>query len=411
MKGKAILAAALVIALSLGLYLTALGVLPSLYGAAVGRIVQSNGDFIVTELPVIDKTTTPIVIIPPVEITTPDGFYAEPIIYHITFPDQPWDIRTPDDEDERESCVSSPTYENWLLRDYEKTVYPNDDEAIDDGVTDHKCRNVHYVITPPAESGMDPYEVCLDGFLITSGGIARRIPDFSADIYEFAYNERYIKVPYEWEAEALDPAIAALTETYYRYRNDRPDDMFLVANLASPEGVMRYWSEQKTDYQSLSEEQFTALLYDSVTQLMTFDLLQMPAIHVQVSGANVSALIDAPANSILPQYGGLDYGDTLRQLMAYRLLLVSHPDAYLWGSEYENLFYVTDLSEDSDMDAIRRWIKDGDITDMTQDAVVFEVTETGVLRYAYHHETRDCTIEAVFETAIPFQSSITGGLS
>ena len=52
--------------------------------------------------------------------------------------------------------------------------------------------------------------------------------------------------------------------------------MFLVADLASPEGVMRYWSEQKTDYQSLSEEQFTALLYDSVTQLMTFDLLQMP---------------------------------------------------------------------------------------------------------------------------------------
>lgn len=401
MKGKAILAAALVIALSLGLYLTALGVLPSLYGAAVGRIVQSNGDFIVTELPVIDKTTTPIVIIPPVEITTPDGFYAEPIIYHITFPDQPWDIRTPDDEDERESCVSSPTYENWLLRDYEKTVYPNDDEAIDDGVTDHKCRNVHYVITPPAESGMDPYEVCLDGFLITSGGIARRIPDFSADIYEFAYNERYIKVPYEWEAEALDPAIAALTETYYRYRSDRPDDMFLVADLASPEGVMRYWSKQKTDYQSLSEEQFTALLSDSVTQLMTFDLLQMPAIHVQVSGANVSAIIEAPANLLLPQSGDIVYGDALRQLLAYRLLLVSHPDAYLWGSEYENLFYVTDLSEADDGEAIRRWIKDGNVIDLTQDNVVFEITSNVVYRHHYDSQTRTSTTHVVFNAAIP----------
>jgi len=186
--------------------------------------------------------------------------------------------------------------------------------------------------------------------------------------------------------------------------------MFLVANLASPEGVMRYWSQQKTDYQSLSEKQFVALLNDSV-ELMTFDILHMPEIHVQVSGANVSALIDAPANLLLPQSGDIVYGDALRQLLAYRLLLVSHPDAYLWGSEYENLFYVTDLSEDSDMDAIRRWIKDGDITDMTQDAVVFEVTKSGVLRYTYHHETRDCTIEAVFATTIPFQSSITGGLS
>ena len=401
MKGKAILAAALVIALSLGLYLTALGVLPALYGAAVGRIPQSTGDFIVTALPYIDETIPPIIeIIPPV-IVTPDDFFTDPIIYHITFPDEPWDIRTPDSDDERESCVSSPTYENRLLRDYENTVRPNYDEGFDDGMTDHKCRNVHYVITPPAESGMDPYEVCLDGYLITADGIARRIPDFNAGIYEIAYNERYIKIPYEWEAAALDPAIAALTETYYRYRNDRPDDMFLVANLASPEGVMRYWSGQKTDYQSLSEEQFTALLYDSVTQLMTFDLLQMPAIHVQVSGANVSALIEAPANSILPQYSGTDYSETLRPLMAYRLLLVSHPDAYLWGSEYENLFYVTDLSEDSDMDAIRRWIKDGNVIDMTQDAVVFEITSNVVYRHHYDSQTRTSTTHVVFNAAIP----------
>jgi len=405
MKGKAILAAVLVIALSLGLYLTALGVLPALYGAAVGRIVQSTGDVLVTLPPVIDKTDPPII-----EIIPPDDFFTDSIVYHITFPDEPWDIRTPDSHDERESCVSSPTYEKRLLRDYEKTVYPNDDEAIDDGMTNHKCRNVHFVITPPAESGMDPYEVCLDGYLITADGIARKIPDFNAGIYEIAYNERYIKIPYEWKSWRPDPAIAALTETYYRYRNDRPDDMFLVANLASPEGVMRYWSQQKTDYQSLSEKQFVALLNDSV-ELMTFDILHMPEIHVQVSGANVSALIDAPANLLLPQSGDIVYGDALRQLLAYRLLLVSHPDAYLWGSEYENLFYVTDLSEDSDMDAIRRWIKDGDITDMTQDAVVFEVTKSGVLRYTYHHETRDCTIEAVFATTIPFQSSITGGLS
>jgi hypothetical protein len=404
MKGKAILAAALVIALSLGLYLTALGVLPALYGAAVGRIVQSTGDVLVTLPPFIDETNPPIIEIIPPEIVTPDDFFTDSIIYHITFPDEPWDIRTPDSDDERESCVSSPTYEKRILRDYENTVHPNDDEGIDDGMTDHKCRNVHYVITPPAESGMDPYEVCLDGYLITADGIARRIPDFNAGIYEIAYNERYIKIPYEWEAAALDPAIAALTETYYRYRNDRPDDMFLVANLASPEGVMRYWSKQKTDYQSLSEEQFTALLYDSVTQLMTFDLLQMPAIHVQVSGANVSALIDAPANLLLPQSGDIVYGDALRQLLAYRLLLVSHPDAYLWGSEYENLFYVTDLSEDSDMDAIRRWIKDGNVIDMTQDTVVFEITNNSVCRFDYDSQTGSSTVEVVFHAAIPHEA-------
>jgi hypothetical protein len=409
MKGKAILAATLVIALSLGLYLTALGVLPALYGAAVGRIVQSSGDFIVTTPPFIDETIPPVVILPPIQSTTPDGFFAEPIIYHITFPDQPWEIRTPDAEDERESCVSYPTYENWFLRDYENTVHPSYDEAIDDGMTDHKCRNVHYVITPPAESGMDPYEVCLDGFLITADGIARRIPDFSADIYEIAHKERYIKIPYERETAALDPAIAALTETYFLYRDDRPNDMTSVACLGRAEGVGNYWCQQKTDYQSLSEEQFTALLNDSA-ELMTFAVLNMPEINVQIAGPNVSITISVPANFILPQ-SGVVYGDALRQLLAYRLLLVSHPDAYLWGSEYENLFYVTDLSEDTDMTAIRRWIKDGDISDMIRDTVVFEVTETGVLRYDYHHEAREYTVTAIYDTAITLPLSISGGLS
>ena len=89
--------------------------------------------------------------------------------------------------------------------------------------------------------------------------------------------------------------------------------------------------------------------------------------------------------------------------MAYRLLLVSHPDAYLWGSEYENLFYVTDLSEDTDMGAIRRWIKDGNVIDLTQDNVVFEITSNVVYRHDYDSQTRTSTTDVVFNAAIPRQ--------
>ncbi len=402
MKGKAILAAALVIAFSLGLYLAVLGILPALYGAAVGRIAQSTDGLIVSP-PILFPPPTVETTAPPVESTTPGEDGIEPLVYYMAFPEAPWDIRTTDTDDKRATAVSALALEERLQHDYRETI-----EA--DGEPDHKCRNVHYVITPPAEFGMDPYEVCLEGFLITADGVARKIPDFDVAIYETAHRERYIKIPYERENVSLDPAIASLTETYFRYRDDRPDDMMSVACLGSPEGVMHYWSKQETDYQSLSEEQFMALLTDSV-ELMTFDILHMPEIHVQVSGANVSATISAPANYLLPQYGGTVYGDALRQLLAYRLLLVSHSDAYWWGSGQANLFYLTDLSEDSDMDAIRQWLTTGDTAAMTHDTVAFEVTETGVLRHTFHHTNCEYIVEVVFQTNITLPSSLTGGLS
>ncbi len=403
MKRKVILATALVITLSLGGYLVVASAVPTLYGAMAGRHAQDTvaipgifwtpGDLWVdTDLATSPATTAPD--------PTVDGTL---IAYYVAFPEAPWVIQSTDSDDERESAVSSFSYEEHLLNDYGETIET-------DGEPDHKCGNMHYRITPPAELGILSYEVCLDGYLITEKGLSYRIPGFDAAIYETAYQERYIKIPYEWDSGGLDPAIAALTETYYYYRNNNPSQMTSVACLGSHERVMDYWREQKTDYQSLSEESFMALLQDSAALLAFFDVLHMPAINVQVSGVDLSVIIEASANLLLPQ-GGIVSRDALRQLLAYRLLLVSHPDAYMWGGEYPNLFYVTDLSETHNMEAIRSWLKYGDTTAMTHDTVAFEVTETGVFRYRFCHTNREYIIELVYETAVTLPSSITGGLS
>lgn len=378
-------ATVLILVLSLGLYGIAAGAVPALYGNVAGKLPRETVSVTVPSPLVVVPTPGVIVTTPPSEII--------PIAFSITFPEHPWKIETVNKSKEETSAVSSPILEDRLRLDYEKAVTSSRSE-------EHGCERVHYRILPPSTANILPYEVCPDGYLITNAGAVHEIPDFAPSLYDTAFGTRYIKIDAPLISDdKLDSVIRGLSDVFLLYRADAPDEIQKHIKLATVEGLNAYWKDGGERYVSLPEEQVEALIRDS-RSFTAYSVISMPFFHYTAT-APYGPGVEVSQTLLLPSQEKLTY-EELRTVLQCRLAAVSHRDALLLtardvntdenGGDENAFWYVANLSPDTDLDAIRRWISaDGNSQAIDTSASVYHFRHDGIYHFLLDEKTQTVT--------------------